>query len=182
MFNAAAAWLPAYLMRVHELPPGQAGFWLGLIMLTTGMIVSYGYLMELFGAFYTGNEYERQVAINRALGPHAWTYWSLIACNLLAPQIFWFQAARRNVPLLFCISLVINLGMWLERFVIIVISLQRDYLPSSWQVYYPTFWDFAQFAGSLGLFFTLVFLFIRVLPVISIFELRELVHETGDAR
>jgi molybdopterin-containing oxidoreductase family membrane subunit len=149
------------------------------VMLVTGMIVSYGYLMEAFFAYYSGNEYERFMMINRALGPYAWAYWALIVCNLLAPQLFWFRAARRNIPLLFVMSLVINVGMWLERFVIIVISLHRDYLPSSWEMYKPTIWDFAQFFGSIGLFFTLLFLFIRFLPVISIFELRELVHETG---
>jgi Ni/Fe-hydrogenase subunit HybB-like protein len=150
------------------------------VMLTTGLIVSYGYLMEVFFAYYSGNDFERYVAINRAFGPYAWSYWALIACNLLVPQLFWFRAARRNVPLLFVVSIIVNVGMWLERFVIIVISLHRDYLPSSWEMYYPTIWDFAQFFGSIGLFFTLLFLFIRFLPVISIFELRELVHETGE--
>jgi molybdopterin-containing oxidoreductase family membrane subunit len=151
------------------------------VMLTTALIVSYGYLMEVFFAYYSGNEFERYIAINRALGPYAWTYWLLLACNFLTPQLFWFQWARRNVPLLFVISLIVNVGMWLERFVIIVISLHRDYLPSSWEMYYPTVWDFAQFIGSIGLFLTLMFLFLRFLPVISIFELRELVHETeGD--
>ena len=150
-------------------------------MLTTGMIVAYGYLMEAFFAYYSGNEYERFLALNRALGPYWWTYWALIACNVLIPQVFWFQAARRHVPLLFVVSLVINVGMWLERFVIIVVSLHRDYLPSSWEIYRPTIWDWATLVGSIGLFFTLLFLFLRVLPVISIFELRELVHETEGA-
>jgi molybdopterin-containing oxidoreductase family membrane subunit len=100
---------------------------------------------------------------------------------LLVPQLFWSRTVRRTIPLLFVLALVVNLGMWLERFVIIVVSLHRDFLPSSWERYVPTFWDFAQFAGSIGLFFTLLFLFVRYLPVISIFELRELVHETeGD--
>jgi molybdopterin-containing oxidoreductase family membrane subunit len=135
--------------------------------------------MEVFFAYYSGNDYERAVAINRALGPYGWTYWALIGCNLLAPQVFWFRAARRSVPLLFVLSIIINVGMWLERFVIIVISLHRDFLPSAWEMYTPTVWDFAQFIGSIGLFLTLLFLFLRLLPVISIFELRELVHETG---
>jgi molybdopterin-containing oxidoreductase family membrane subunit len=133
--------------------------------------------MEVFYAYYSGNDYERYVIVNRAMGPYAWSYWALIACNFLLPQLFWFRSVRRNVPLLFVASILINIGMWLERFVIIVISLHRDFLPSSWQMYYPTVWDFAQFLGSMGLFFTLLFLFIRFLPVISIFELRELVHE-----
>lgn len=148
------------------------------VMLVTALIVSYGYGMEVFFAWYSGNDYERFMVVNRALGPYAWSYWALIFCNFLVPQLFWFRAVRRNVPLLFVLSIIINVGMWLERFVIIVISLHRDYLPSSWQMYYPTVWDFAQFLGSIGLFFTLLFLFIRFLPVISIFELRELVHET----
>lgn len=149
------------------------------VMLVTGLIVTYGYAMEAFYAWYSGNPYERYVMINRALGPYWWSYWALLICNFAIPQLFWFRAVRRNVPLLFVISIIVNVGMWLERFVIIVISLHRDYLPSSWQMYYPTFWDFAQFFGSMGLFFTLLFLFIRFLPVISIFELRELVHETS---
>lgn len=151
------------------------------VMLVTGLIVSYGYGMEVFAAYYNANPYERYVTVNRAFGPYGWSYWSLLAFNLALPQLFWLRAVRRNVPLLFVISLVVNVGMWLERFVIIVISLHRDYLPSSWRMYYPTFWDFAQFVGSIGLFFTLLFLFIRFLPVISIFELRELVHETSPA-
>jgi molybdopterin-containing oxidoreductase family membrane subunit len=148
------------------------------VMLTTGLIVAYGYLMEVFYAWYSGNEYEWYLIVNRAVGPFAPAYWSLILCNVLVPQLLWFRWVRRNVPLLFVISIIVNIGMWLERFVIIVISLHRDYLPSSWEMYYPTFWDYAQFFGSIGLFLTLLFLFIRSLPVISIFELRELVHET----
>ena len=148
------------------------------VMLVTGLIVSYGYAMEVFFAWYSGNEYERYVAVNRAMGPYGWSYWALIFCNFLVPQLFWLRAVRRNVPLLFVLSILVNVGMWLERFVIIVVSLHRDYLPSSWQMYYPTIWDFAQFFGSIGLFLTLLFLFIRFLPVISIFELRELVHDT----
>ncbi|MEX2118977.1 MAG: NrfD/PsrC family molybdoenzyme membrane anchor subunit [Pirellulales bacterium] len=150
------------------------------VMLATGLIVAYGYLMEAFFAWYSGNEYEWFLTINRALGPYAATYWSLIVCNVAVPQLLWFRAVRRNVPLLFVIALVVNVGMWLERFVIIVTSLHRDFLPSSWDMYYPTVWDLAQFAGSIGLFLTLLFLFIRFLPVIAIFELRELVHDTEE--
>jgi molybdopterin-containing oxidoreductase family membrane subunit len=104
----------------------------------------------------------------------------LIACNIVTPQLLWFRSVRRSVPVLFVIALVINVGMWLERFVIVVVSLHRDFLPSAWGMYYPTIWDFVHFVGSLGLFFTLLFLFIRLLPMISIFELRELVHETEE--
>jgi len=152
------------------------------VMLATGLIVAYGYLMEAFFAWYSGNPYERYLTVNRALGPYAWSYWALIACNVLAPQLFWLRSVRRSVPLLFVLALVVNVGMWLERFVIIVTSLSRDFLPSAWHTYYPTVWDFAQFIGSIGLFFTLLFIFLRVLPVISIFELRELVQETEGAQ
>jgi molybdopterin-containing oxidoreductase family membrane subunit len=149
------------------------------VMLVTGLIVAYGYLMEVFFAWYSGNPHEWALTVNRAQGPYRFTYWSLIACNVVIPQLLWFRAVRRNVPLLFMIALIVNVGMWLERFVIIVISLNRDFLPSAWHMYYPTVWDFAQFFGSIGLFLTLLFLFIRFLPVISIFELRELVHQTA---
>ena len=150
------------------------------VMLATGSVLAYGYLSELFFSYYSGNPYERYVSINRALGPYGWTYWALIACNIVTPQLFWFGPMRRNVPVLFVVSLIINVGMWLERFVIIVISLHRDYLPSAWHIYHPTFWDFTHLLGSIGLFFTLLYLFIRLLPMISIFELRELVHETAE--
>lgn len=148
------------------------------VMLATGLMVAYGYGMEIFFSWYSADPHEWYVVVNRAFGPYAFTYWALIACNVLTPQLLWFRAVRRNVPLLFVISLVINVGMWLERFVIIVVSLHRDYLPSAWKMYYPTFWDWSLFIGSMGLFLTLLFIFLRLLPVISIFELRELVHET----
>jgi molybdopterin-containing oxidoreductase family membrane subunit len=150
------------------------------VILATGSMMAYGYAAEVFFAYYSGNEYERFVTINRALGPYGWSYWALIACNIVTPQFLWSSRVRRSVPLLFVISLIVNVGMWLERFVIVVISLHRDYLPSSWRTYYPTVWDFTHLVGSIGLFFTLLFLFIRVLPMISIFELRALVHETGE--
>jgi molybdopterin-containing oxidoreductase family membrane subunit len=150
------------------------------VILATGSIVAYGYMAEVFFSYYSGNEYERYVTINRALGPYGWSYWALIACNIVTPQLFWFRPLRRSVPVLFVVSLVVNVGMWLERFVIVVISLHRDFLPSSWHMYYPTAWDITHLVGSLGLFFTLLFLFIRVLPMISIFELRALVHDTEE--
>jgi molybdopterin-containing oxidoreductase family membrane subunit len=148
------------------------------VILATGSILAYGYACEVFYSYYSGNTYERYVTVNRALGPYGWSYWALIACNIIVPQVLWFRFARRSVGLLFVVSIIINVGMWLERFVIVVVSLHRDYLPSAWRMYYPTKWDFIHYFGSLGLFFTLLFLFLRVLPMISIFELRELVHET----
>jgi Ni/Fe-hydrogenase subunit HybB-like protein len=142
------------------------------VMLATGMIVCYGYAMELFFAWYSGNLYEMFMMKNRMFGPYAWSYWMLLLCNLAAPQMLWFKPFRTNMALLFTICMFVNVGMWLERFVIIVTSLHRDFLPSSWGMYYPTIWDFATFFGTIGLFLFLMFLFIKFLPMISISEMR----------
>jgi len=151
------------------------------VMLATGLIVAYGYMMETFMAFYSGNQFDRFVVVNRMTSaPYAYFYWMLIACNIVIPQIMWLRSVRNNVAILFVISLVVNVGMWLERFVIVVISLHRDFLPSSWGMYYPTRWDWATYVGTIGLFLTLLFLFIRFLPVISIYEMRSLVEETDE--
>ena len=150
------------------------------VMLATGLIVAYGYMMETFMAFYSGNPFDRFLIINRMTGPYAFFYWMLIACNIVIPQIMWSRKVRNNVAVLFVISLIVNVGMWLERFVIVVISLHRDFLPSSWGMYYPTRWDWATYVGTIGLFLTLLFLFIRFLPVISIYEMRTLVEETDE--
>jgi molybdopterin-containing oxidoreductase family membrane subunit len=150
------------------------------VILATGLIVCYGYAMEAFFAWYSGNAYERFMIINRMFGQYAWSYWCLIACNLITPQFLWSKRIRRSVPALLVICLVVNVGMWLERFVIVVTSLARDYLPSSWDVYVPTRWDFALYLGTLGLFVFLLLLFIRFLPMISIFEMRTLVPATGE--
>ena len=150
------------------------------IMLATGSMVGYGYFCEAFYAYYSGSEFERYITVDRALGGYAWSYWAIVFCNALTPQIFWFRAVRRNVIALFIISLITQTGMWLERFVIVITSLHRDFLPSAWHMYYPTIWDFAELFGSIGLFLTLFFLFIRFLPMISIFELREMVSDTRE--
>jgi molybdopterin-containing oxidoreductase family membrane subunit len=150
------------------------------ILLATGLIVGYGYMMETFGAFYSGDHFEKFMILNRMTGPYAPFYWSLITCNILMPQLLWFPRVRRNVPGLFVISLIVNVGMWLERFIIVVTSLHRDFLPSSWGMYSPTRWDWATYVGSIGLFLTLLFLFVRYLPMISIFEMRQLVAQTED--
>ena len=147
------------------------------VMLATGLIVAYGYGVEAFMAWYSGNPYERFMIFNRATGPYAWSYWALIATNVVIPQLLWLKKVRANVLGLFIISLVVNVGMWLERFVIIVTSLHRDFLPSSWGMYTPTIWDVGTFVGTIGLFVSLLFLFIRVLPMISIFEMRTLLPE-----
>jgi molybdopterin-containing oxidoreductase family membrane subunit len=147
------------------------------VMLTAGIIVAYGYMMEFFAAWYGGHHIEEFMVNNRMSGPYAIAFWALIACNILVPQLLWSRKLRKNVYFLFVIALVINVGMWLERFVIVVISLHRDYLPSSWGMYVPTVWDWATFLGTIGLFVTLLLLFIRFLPMISIFEMQELEHE-----
>jgi len=144
------------------------------VMLATGLVVGYGYMMEAFTAWYSGNTYEKFLLVNRALGPYSWAYWSLILCNVVVINTLWVKSLRTNVPYLFFVSLVVSVGMWLERFVIIVMSLHRDFLPSSWGNYRGTVFDWSTFIGTLGLFATLFFLFIRFLPAISIFEMRTL--------
>jgi molybdopterin-containing oxidoreductase family membrane subunit len=148
------------------------------VMLASGLVVAYGYSMEAFTAWYSGNLFERFMMLNRAFGDYGWCYWLLIASNIAIPQLLWFRRVRNNTATLFAIALVINVGMWLERFVIVIVSLSRDYLPSSWGYYKPTFWDWATFFGTIGLFASLLFVFIRLLPMISIFEMRELLEET----
>ncbi|HKF69602.1 MAG TPA: NrfD/PsrC family molybdoenzyme membrane anchor subunit [Vicinamibacterales bacterium] len=147
------------------------------VMLVTGLMVAYGYMTEIFMSWYSADKYEAFVTINRMTGPYAPVYWGLIACNVVIPQSLWFKRARTSVGWLFAVSLIINVGMWLERFMIIVTSLHRDFLPSSWGMYAPTFWDVATFAGTLGLFVALLFLFLRFLPMISIFEMRTMLPE-----
>jgi molybdopterin-containing oxidoreductase family membrane subunit len=150
---------------------------MAMIVLATGLIVAYGYMMEIFMAWYGGNPYEGSMIANRLHGPYAPLFWGLIVCNVVVPQALWFRRVRANVLSLFAVAMVVNVGMWLERFVIVITSLHRDFLPSSWGMYYPTVWDWALFIGTIGLFFALLFLFIRFLPMISIFEMRELVEE-----
>jgi molybdopterin-containing oxidoreductase family membrane subunit len=153
------------------------------VMLGTGLIVAYGYGMEAFMAWYSGNQIERYAFVNRMwVGGYWWTYWVLILCNILIPQALWSRRVRMSVPTVFFIALVVNVGMWLERFVIVVTSLTRDFVPSSWGMYYPTIWDWSTYLGTMGVFLGLMFLFIRVLPAISIFEMREVVHHAGSSK
>jgi molybdopterin-containing oxidoreductase family membrane subunit len=149
------------------------------VMLATGLIVGYGYFLELFFAFYSGNAYERFMQVNRMFGPYGPAYWALITCNVILPQVLWSRRVRASAPALFAVSLVVLVGMWLERFVIVITSLHRDFLPSSWGMYSPTIWDWATFVGSIGLFLTLLFLFVRFLPMISIAEMRMLLPEAA---
>ncbi|MCG6920692.1 MAG: polysulfide reductase NrfD [Acidobacteria bacterium] len=150
---------------------------MGKVLLATSLIVVYGYTMEAFMAWYSGSTFERFMIWNRMFGSYGWTYWVLLFCNLLTPQLMWFKRFRTRAGWLFAVAMVVNVGMWLERFVIVVTSLHRDFLPSSWGMYSPTFWDWATFLGTIGLFLTLFFLFIRFLPAISIFEMRTIVPE-----
>jgi molybdopterin-containing oxidoreductase family membrane subunit len=148
------------------------------VMLVTGLLVVYGYMCEGFFGWYSANEYERFMLRNRIWeGPYAWTYWVLLLCNFLVPQLLWSKRMRHRLGVVFMVAMFINVGMWLERFVIIVTSLHRDFVPSSWEMYYPTKWDFMTLFGTIGLFLTLMFVFVRVLPMISIFEVRTLLPE-----
>lgn len=147
------------------------------IMLVTGLIVFYSYLMEMFFSWYSGNEYESFMISNRFSGPYAPYYWALLFCNAVIPQALWSTRVRSNELLLWIIAIIVNVGMWLERFIIIVTSLTADFLPSSWGLFTPTGWDWSTYAGTIGLFLALLFLFIRLLPAISMFEVRELVAE-----
>jgi Ni/Fe-hydrogenase subunit HybB-like protein len=147
------------------------------IMLATGLMVAYGYAMEAFMAWYSGEEFEMFLAMNRAFGPYAWVYWMVLFCNVVVPQTLWWKGVRTNIVLLWIVSIIVNVGMWLERFMIVVVSLHRDFLPSSWGMFYPTIWDWATFIGTIGLFLWLLFLFLRYLPMISIFEMRTLLPE-----
>ncbi len=150
---------------------------MGKIMLATGLIVGYGYMVEAFMGWYSGSPSELYVTLNRMLGPYAKAYWALIFCNIVTPQTLWFRKVRSTPWILFLVAMVVNVGMWLERFVIVVTSLHRDFLPSSWGMYHGTVWDWATFIGTIGLFLSLLFLFLRFLPMISIFEMRTLVPE-----
>ena len=147
------------------------------VMLATGLFVAYGYVTEAFTAWYSGSPFERFWLFNRSFGPYGMAFGAMLLCNLVIPQALWFGRVRANTLLLFIIALAINIGMWLERFVIIVVSLHRDFVPSSWGIFSGTVWDWATLIGTIGLFLTLIFLFIRVLPMLSIFEMRHLLSE-----
>ncbi len=142
------------------------------VMLTTGTIVGYAYATEFFIAWYSGNPYERFTFINRAFGPYAWAYWTMISCNVISPQFFWFKKLRTSIPVMFVLSIFINIGMWFERFVIIATSLHRDYLPGSWGYFRPSIVDILTFFGTFGLFLTLFLLFILFVPMIAASEVK----------
>jgi molybdopterin-containing oxidoreductase family membrane subunit len=142
------------------------------VILATGSMVGYAYGLEFFIAWYGGNEYERFTFINRAFGPYWWAYWTMVSCNVITPQLFWFKKIRTSIPAMFILSIFVNIGMWFERFVIIVSSLSRDFIPSKWHYFSPTFVDICTFIGSFGLFFTLFLLFCRFLPVVAMSEIK----------
>src|SRR6202042_1738358 len=147
------------------------------VMLATGLIVAYGYGIEAFMGWYSGNRYDMFTLWNRLHGPYAGPYWALLICNIFIPQVLWIRKLRTSSVALFLISGVILVGMWLERFIIVVVSLHRDYLTSSWGMYYPTRWDWMTYIGTIGMFLAAMFLFLRILPAISIFEMRTLLPE-----
>ena len=145
---------------------------MNIIILVTGTIVGFAYITEFFMAWYSGVEYEQYAFINRAFGPYAWAYWIMMTCNLVTPQLFWSKTLRRSVPVMFILSIFVNIGMWFERFVITVTSLHRDFLPSSWGYFSPTWVDIGMLVGSFGLFFTLFLLFLRFVPMVAIAEVK----------
>jgi molybdopterin-containing oxidoreductase family membrane subunit len=163
-----------WLYGLDDLVTGRHLDYMGRVVLATGLFVAYGYTVEAFTAWYSANPFEEYMILNRFGGPYAPMYWALIVFNVVLPQALWFERVRASVPLLFGVAMSVNVGMWLERYIIVVTSLHRDFLPSSWGMYAGTFWDWSLFVGSMGLFITLFLLFIRFLPMISIFEMRTL--------
>ena len=151
---------------------------MAIIILLTGSMVGFAYITEFFIAWYSQVEYEQYAFLNRATGPYAWAYWTMMSCNLLFPQFFWIKRLRRSIPFLFITSIIVNIGMWFERFVITVISLHRDFLPSSWDYFNPTIVDVLTFAGSFGLFMTLFLIFLRYLPMVAIAEVKMVLPES----
>ncbi len=153
--------------------------YMNIIIILTGSIVGIAYLTELFIAWYSGVPAEQYAFLNRATGPYAWAYWTMMTCNVISPQLFWFKKIRTNLWATFILSIVVNIGMWFERFVIIVTSLHRDYLPSSWAMFYPTFYDIGDYLFSIGFFFTAFFLFAKFFPVINMAEVKSILKSTS---
>ncbi len=150
------------------------------MMLVTGTLLGSGYIAELFMAWYSGVEYEKYVFWNRMTGPYWWSYWLMMACNVIAPQLFWIKSIRRSFAWSLILSVVVNTGMWMERFVIVITALHRDFLSSSWDMYYPTYIDVGIYVGTFGLFFTCYLLFAKFFPVISIAEVKSVYKSTGE--
>ncbi|MBK6777904.1 MAG: polysulfide reductase NrfD [Flavobacteriales bacterium] len=155
--------------------------YMNIVIIVTGSIVGVAYITELFVSWYSGVEYESYAFINRATGPYWWSYWAMMTCNVISPQLFWVKSWRRNLTFTFFMSLVVNTGMWFERFVIIVTSLHRDYVPSSWTMFHPSWVDVGIFIGTIGIFFTLYLLFARYFPVLALNELKSILKITGES-
>jgi Ni/Fe-hydrogenase subunit HybB-like protein len=150
------------------------------IVMITGSIVGVAYITEFFIAWYSQVPYEQYAFLNRMMGPYWWAYASMMTCNVISPQLMWFRSLRRNIPFTFVLSIFVNIGMWFERFVIIVTSLHRDYIPSSWTMFYPSMIDVGIYVGTLGVFFTLFLLFAKFLPVIAVSEVKSILKTSGD--
>jgi Ni/Fe-hydrogenase subunit HybB-like protein len=148
-----------------------------MVILATGTMVGFAYATEFFIAWYSANQYERFVFMNRAFGPYWWAYWIMITCNVITPQFFWFKKLRRSIPVMFVLCIFVNIGMWFERFVIIATSLHRDFLPGSWGYFKPTWVDIGTFVGTMGMFLVLFLLFLRFLPAIAISEVKGVLHD-----
>ncbi len=153
---------------------------MNIIIIVTGSIVGIAYITELFMAWYSGVEAEQYAFINRATGPYWWAYWTMMTCNVISPQLFWIKKIRTNIVATFIISIIVNIGMWFERFVIIVTSLHRDYLPSSWAMFYPTFYDVGVYLFTFGFFFTAFFLFAKFFPVINMAEIKSIIKSSSE--
>jgi molybdopterin-containing oxidoreductase family membrane subunit len=154
---------------------------MNIVIVVTGSMVGTAYLSELFISWYSGVEYESYAFLNRATGPYAWSYWMMMTCNVITPQFFWFRKLRRSLTVSFILSIFVNIGMWFERFVIIVTSLHRDYIPSNWSWFHPTWVDIGVFIGTIGLFFTLFLLFTRFFPVLALNELKSILKVSGES-
>jgi molybdopterin-containing oxidoreductase family membrane subunit len=154
----------------------------GKLMLITGCIVAYGYGQELFMGWYGGSPFDWFMDWNRMTGPYAWSWWTIVFCNVVTPQFLWFRQIRQSIPVMFLVSILVQIGMWTERFVIVITSLHRDFMPSAWGMYQPTKYDWSTLIGTMGFFLFCFFLFIRLCPMISMSEIRELVHATGGGR
>ncbi|MCX2738943.1 NrfD/PsrC family molybdoenzyme membrane anchor subunit [Pontibacter anaerobius] len=152
------------------------------VIILTGSIVGIAYTTEFFIAWYSGVEYEQYAFINRAFGPYWWAYWSMMTCNVITPQLFWFRKIRRSLTATFIISIFVNIGMWFERFVIIVTSLHRDFLPSSWAMFSPTIIDIGVYVGTIGLFFTLFLLFAKFFPVVNMAEVKAILKSSSEVK
>ena len=155
---------------------------MNIIIIVTGSIVGVAYLTELFMAWYSGVEFEQYAFLNRATGPMWWSYWAMMTCNVISPQLFWFKKIRTSLTATFILSIVVNIGMWFERFVIIVPTLCRTFLPSTWNSYSPTFVDVGIFVGTIGMFFTFFLLYSRTFPVIAQAELKSILKSSGEAQ